>query len=359
MRRLSRNVVPPPRRARSSALVVVDSGVLKNAAWDRLGRARKRLTKATADLHRHEQEDEPAYRRWMFASRPALLSEIRDLLAQCEGKSALIADVEARARREGRPPAVVWQLYKGQLSSVGSWSAEEAEDDDVSEDNDEEKEAADQIIDEFLEDAGIDPLSPEAEMMRDLGHAFFRPPAIAEPAGEAKEIYRRLVQRLHPDRGGVWSLAREALWHEVQRAWKARDADWLARLESELEIAAETLTASSELGRLSAALRQIEAARRDTERKLRYYRTTPAWRFTLETRKPGDLETLTSTLQEERRELQTHLANLDAVFTRWEKPLGQARAKQKSAAKMLAPGKAARRINAGRTRLETGQNREA
>jgi len=361
MRRPSRQAIPPPRQSRILTLMVVDNVPLKSAAWARLELARKRLTKATADLHRHEKEDEPAYRSWMFATCPALLSEIRDLNAQCEGKSALIADVEAQARRQGRPAAVIWQACKAQLTSVGKegFQAEASEDDENEDDGDEEeaaKQATDEMIEEFLRDAGIDPLSPEAEMMRDLGQAFFHPPGAREPSRDAKEIYRRLVQRLHPDRGGPWSSEREALWHEVQRAWDAQDADWLARLEAELEIAAETLTPESDLGRLAEALRQIEAARRDTERKLRRYRKSPAWRFTLESRRPGEVEALVSTLRTERDQLKLHLDNLNAVFARWEKPLGQARAKQKNEAKLLTAGKTTRRMTAGREKLKSRED---
>lgn len=339
-------------------LLAVDNVPLRDAAWERLQLARKRLTKATAELHRHEQQDTPAYRSWMMASCPALLSEIRDLTSQCERKAGLIADVEAHARRTGKPAAVIWQLFKEQIPSAEK--QDEAEEELLSDEEQEEDEidqhATDQIIEEFLRDEGIDPLGPEAEMMRDLGQTFRRRPP-PEPIGQAKEIYRRLVQRLHPDRGGEWSAEREALWHEVQRAWEALDADWLARLEAELEIAGATLSSTSELGRLYAAQKQIEAARRDTERKLRQYRKTPAWRFTLDPRPPRALEKLVASLEDERDRLVGHLAHLETIFARWEKPLGQARAKQRHAAKLHLSRRTTRPLAAGKDQLETKQDR--
>ncbi len=333
---------------------MVDNAPLREAAWERLQLARKRLTKAAADLHRHEEQDVPAYRSWMMASCPALLSEIRELNAQCERKSGLAADVEAHARRTGKPPALVWQLFKDQVRSTAEEEAEREEEIHSAEEREEdeiEQQATDQIIEEFLRDEGIDPLGPEAELLRDLGQTFHRrsPP---EPAGQAKEIYRRLVQRLHPDRGGEWSTEREALWHEVQRAWEAQDADWLARLEAELEMVGATLSARSALGRLHAAQKQIEAARRDTERKLRHYRKTPAWRFTLDPRPPRALEKLIASLEDERDRLQGHLANLDAIFARWERPLGQARAKQRTGAKFQVSRGNTRPLTKGQDSLE-------
>ena len=307
---------------------------MKDDAWQRLQLARKRLTKATADLHRHEKEDEPAYTAWMFATCPTLLSDIRDLVTQCQSKAAVIANVEALAWRQGKPAAVIWQMYKGQLPSAEDLEDEEEEDEDEDDDwpteeETEESEQVDELVNNLLREQGIDPDSPEAEMMRDIGRGLHRQ-GQPEPDAPAKDIYRRLVQQLHPDRGGEWTAQREALWHEVQRAWDARDADWLSRLEAELEIAAETLSVQSALGRLYAALTEIEAARRDTERKLRHYRKTPAWRFTLKPREPEEAATLASSLRGEREQLRAQLAHFEAILARWEKPVGIARAKQRS-----------------------------
>ncbi len=43
-----------------------------------------------------------------------------------------------------------------------------------------------------------------------------------------KELYRRLVRRLHPDLRADGSAAVSALWHEVQEAYAASD---VARME--------------------------------------------------------------------------------------------------------------------------------
>lgn len=329
MRGRSRKTNDSPPRSSTVALIVVDQNPLKLAAWAKLQSARKRLGRATADLHRHEKEDEPGYRAWMASSFPALVSEIRDLMLQIQTKSALISRVQHEASRRGKAAAVVWQSYKNQRSSADDFfpPLNEAEDEDRDEIDDE----IDDLVDEWLREQGVDPLSPEAEEMRDFARAQRRdtPP---EPTDEAKEIYRRLVQRLHPDRGGEWTSEREALWHEVQRAWEAHDADWLSRLEAEMEISVETIGPTSALGRLLNALKEIEAARRDTEKKLRGYRKTPAWRFTLRPRTDREVADLASALRDDRDLLRAQLESLEATFARWEKPLGQARARERTVA---------------------------
>src|SRR5690606_9211961 len=92
-------------------------------------------------------------------------------------------------------------------------------------------------------------------------------------------IYRRLVQRLHPDHGGEWTPARQQLWHQVQAAWDAGDVDCLARLEVEWEAAHDVLGPHSALSRLRAAVEELHAAERDLEHKFEAYHRSPAWHF--------------------------------------------------------------------------------
>lgn len=302
------------------ALILVDSRPLKAEAWRKLSLARKRLGRVTSDLHRHEQVDVPAYEAWTLSCGAALISELRDLALRCQTKAALISEVERHAWLQGRPPALVWQHYKrtGEFGDPVEMEGPEGE-------------APDDADDDLLEDMAQaffdgDDLGEfdDDPRQRDLG----RPSSRAPDEAEAKEIYRRLVQRLHPDRGGAWSRHRQELWHQVQQAWEARDAGWLARLEAEFELETDVLTVESPLGRLYAAVREIDAARRATERKLRGLRHTPAWHFTKRPPTPEDRRALRATLLDHREQLLATLAHLEATLARWERPVGQARAKQ-------------------------------
>ncbi|PTY04895.1 hypothetical protein DB347_19555 [Opitutaceae bacterium EW11] len=315
-------------------LLTVDNAPLRRTAWARLQEVRRRLTKATADLHRHENEDTPAYVRWTYATCPAMISEVRELYARIQSLASLITRVEDYAFRTGRSPESVWQQYKGEPPEL------EEEDDDAfsirpgGELDDEIEMLATEFDEEFghkKERESDEP--PDAARSRSVGTHVHRRSDLgsdSETGQSARDIYRRLVQQLHPDRGGEWTARRQALWHEVQQAWEARDADWLARLEAEHEIETDTLTVESALGRLYAAIREIEGARRDAERKLRQYRKTPAWRFTLRERKPADAVDLADQLRSDREHAQLHLKYLEQTLARWSRPVGQARAKRKA-----------------------------
>ena len=136
---------------------------------------------------------------------------------------------------------------------------------------------------------------------------------------QAKAIYRRLVQHLHPDRGGEFTPVRKRLWHEIQQAWAARDVDWLSRLEIEWETANEVLGPNSPLSRLRRAIEELHAARRDTERKLREYRGSSQWRFTLSERKRTTLHRkIAANFEHDLDFLQRQRAYLNATIAAWE-----------------------------------------
>jgi hypothetical protein len=152
----------------------------------------------------------------------------------------------------------------------------------------------------------------------------------------ARDIYRRLVSRLHPDRGGEFTPGRQRLWHEVQQAWSAGDADWLARLEVELDStadlgllglpSADPLGPDSPLSRLRRAIAELHAAHRDTERKLQDYRETPPWRFTLARKRDTHHRRALARLKKETASLTRQLAHLNKTIQLWEEPpLGRTR----------------------------------
>src|SRR5437870_997580 len=73
----------PARPAnRCRALLIIDNRPLQAAAWTNLVQARKRLEKATRDVHRHEEVDTPLFRTWLTSTFPRLLSLVRALSEQ-------------------------------------------------------------------------------------------------------------------------------------------------------------------------------------------------------------------------------------------------------------------------------------
>lgn len=329
------------------ALLVVDNRPLQQAAWKQLTAARKRLAKATADLHRHENTDEPAFLAWTATSFPTLLTELRELAARFAEKDRLIASIEHEACCSGRTPAEVWHRRRNPAPETAGadsgptdpWDEPFGPSNPGGEPDDEPfgSEQYDDFMDAFFAEQGVDPADPEAARSRESigGFLGFGPGKNAPPADDpAREIYRRLVQQLHPDRGGEWTPARARLWHEVQQAWAAHDLDWLARLEVEWETATEVLGPGSPVGRLVAALHEIDYARRDADRRVRLYRKHPAWRFSaLADRRPVLARRTESELRDQIEQLRCSLLEIEDTLAFWEQsypPRRKSRARRKS-----------------------------
>ena len=301
---------PSPSRGRHVTLIVIDNAPLQRAAWAEFHTARKRHEKAARDLHRHEQVDVPAYEGWLHRTFPVMITTLRELHAEVFEKSRQVEAVQAMAALSGRSAKKIWREQKTAEEKPDLFE-QLFEDDAPGQDSKRSRADARDFSDH-------DDFSGSENHFR---REFERSPAPRETAftREAKAIYRRLVQHLHPDRGGDFNAVRKRLWHEVQQAWEARDADWLARIEVEWETANEVLGPTSPLSRLRRAIEELHAARRDIDRKLRNYRGSFPWRFTLSEKKRAELHLRTEESFEHDLEfLRRQLAYLKATISAWE-----------------------------------------
>ena len=239
----------------------------------------------------------PAYDAWLHRTFPLQVTALRELNEEVVAKARQIRLVQARAAQTGRSLKRLWHEEKERAANPGAFRDEAR----------------------ARRDAGADDGHEGDERRKDARPEDFASAPSPPRTTAARDIYRRLVQRLHPDRGGAWTPARQHLWHEVQQAWAAGDADWLARLEVEWETAHEAIGPGSPLSRLRAAIEELHAARRDIEHKLADYRTSLPWRFTKAQARRAALERrVEAELARDHRFLHQQLKHLNATIAAWE-----------------------------------------
>lgn len=308
---------PDPRWRGSWALILIDNAPLQAAAWRELEQARHRLEKATRDLHRHENIDAPEFRVWLGQQFAQAMTELRELSAQVARDSFRVRQVESEAYFSGRSTRAVWREMQRP-------PAEEPE-----------REAPDEAgpppddFDWAEEDRGREEDSDEDDPFTAfMDNLFGEGPEDHAFVADARACYRRMASRLHPDRGGEWTPARERLWHEVQAAWAQRDGDWLMRLEAEWEIQTEVLSPTSGVSRLRDARYEVEAARRDADRKLRVYRADPAWRFSLKKKTKAFHDKIERIVRDDLEHLRARAEHYAKQIAAWDRPTKRTKAKK-------------------------------
>ena len=288
---------------RERRLVLIDQAPLQQEVWSALRISRRRLEKLSQLLQRHQEVDFPSYESWLYSTFPQQMTALRDLRAEVSGTARKIKWVQHRAAIYGGSLKRLWRDQKTREANPPSSPPPPTDPD-----------SAPDAAEPEAEEPSSRRTEARWEDFQSLRGVQGPPPSQA-----ARDIYRRLVQYLHPDRGGEWTHSREHLWHEVQQAWAAGDADWLARLEVSWETAHELLSPTAPLSRLKKGLEETEAALRDAERALDLAKASPAWKFTAgEDTREQLIVRVDRELGTERQRLQRQLNDLHATIASWE-----------------------------------------
>ncbi|MFS8064369.1 MAG: hypothetical protein ACMG5Z_07240 [Luteimonas sp.] len=293
-------------------MVLLDQEPLRESVADDCTRAMARLDEARSGWHRFERKDKPAFARWRAREFGALLSRAREVEVQISAAQMLVHEVEMEMRRvfQDAPSAYQRVMFRR------AHPAEAAEEDKEFSPgkrgtgrkvSDFEKEA---LFQEWVKSSlGTNPDKMDDEAYSTSFEAFkshmFRaapeePPSPNRQARRpsrrsaaeqeekedeivaldrrVRELYRRLVRRLHPDLRADGSTVVSALWHEVQEAYVASD---VARMEILLALSdiEANRSADQTLAQLHAVRIELQRALRALEKSLLEAEGEDAWDF--------------------------------------------------------------------------------
>ena len=140
-----------------------------------------------------------------------------------------------------------------------------------------------------------------------------------------KELYRRLVRRLHPDLRADGSAAVSALWHEVQEAYAASD---VARMEILLALSdiEANRTAEQSLSQMHAVLAELDRSSRALEKSLVEAEGEEAWDFARDRSKRGPAGAGGAAVEIGPRRADTAARSLNETIAEWARgPVGKSR----------------------------------
>jgi len=292
-----------------AVLVLLDQEPLRETVATDCAAAMARLDRVRAGWHHFERKDKPAFARWRAREFGALLSTAREVEEQIRDAQKLVHEVEMEMRRIFQDAHTAYQQVMFRRAHPEEVTAEQAEsararDGRGRKVSDFEKEA---LFQEWVKSAlGTNPDKMDDEAYTTSFEAFKshmfrsapeearpnnhraqrnRRPSDEEGEDEARpadarvrELYRRLVRRLHPDLRADGSTAVSALWHEVQEAYAASDVARMEILLALSDIEANRL-ADQTLAQLHAVRAELHRSLRALEKSLLEAKSEEAWDF--------------------------------------------------------------------------------
>ncbi len=155
---------------------------------------------------------------------------------------------------------------------------------------------------------------PSGPLEDDLSENLEEDSAPVDP--RVRELYRRLVRRLHPDLRADGSAAASALWHEVQEAYAAGD---IARMEILLALSdiEANRTAEQTVSQMQTVLVELERALRALEKSLQEAENEDAWDFARRGANPSLHTRVERQLKADLAHRTQRLAILNQVIAEW------------------------------------------
>ncbi|HEU0208876.1 MAG TPA: J domain-containing protein [Candidatus Udaeobacter sp.] len=291
-------------------IVWIEQAELRTSAARECTDMMARLEQARLYWHQFERQDKPAFVRWRAREFGALLSTAREVEDKIRDAQNLIHDVEMEMRRKIQDPYSAYRRVLFRRENPGfaeNWETSSNGSQSTPHLSEFEQEALFQEwVQKFL---GTNPakmdddaystsfevfkshmfVGPESTMGRsDLRPEGVRHAAVDEEPASAtepgminprvKEIYRRLVRRLHPDLRADGDATVSSLWHEVQEAYAVGDV-----AQMELLLALSDLSnvprASTTLSQMRSVLSELTRSVRALELSLVEARREDWWNF--------------------------------------------------------------------------------
>ncbi len=333
------------KRTNGRQMILLDQRPMRQKAASECGRALARLEKSKAEWKRFQQNDQPAFSRWIASTFEALLSQLREIEADVAEKESLVHEVEmelifggARSRRAAYREVRNRRDQQPHPDDPQGAAPPPPQDEEKFDPSDFEylpEFEKEELFDDFVRVVmGMNPdkLNDRtyermfAEFKADvLGKK--RPPSQPAPPppprpeqSRLKELYRLLVRRLHPDTKAENDSAASALWHEVQEAYGHGNVERLEMLLALTDLQANTTGEHTSLSQMRSVLAELRRSFNDLQRNLRAAKNDPAWDFCRLSDHSALKKRILSELKARFQRHESRQRQLDAEIARWSTP---------------------------------------
>ncbi len=250
---------------------MLDGAPIRRKARREYEKVLRELDQAKAEAERFESQDKPQFSKWISANFGALLTELRELQEKLYHTQELVNEVQQEfyygnyrsihnaykkvMRRRNAPDEI----------SAEEKAAAEAEEAELRRDF---EEIFNEAAQEFWEKMGVNPEEPAAP----------RKGTKPRPASRLKELYRRLVRLLHPDKGARRTPREIEWWHQTQAAYQSQNVEQLELILTLIEIEQRGSTDAS-VSVLAQLTLEFKKSLKALKRQLSGFKQDVAWNF--------------------------------------------------------------------------------
>ena len=275
----------------------LDTHAIRHKSLKDYRKAEQNLEQLKSQLKRFREQDTPGFKSWLHKTFGSLLTRQRELAQTIADKQNLLLEIEDIADRYRLSDVAAYRKVQWRRAHPDEAQAEdlrfEAEQlqrqtargkpsDAETAPWDEETDADDFFDDDDFKSLGDDEWTSFSDFFEEM--TGLRPPprpAKRSPQEErsARDLYRTIVRRLHPDHHGAMSEARKNLWHEAQEAYRHRDVNALYNVLARCESGEAGLGQNTPVSLIRRLTAQLKQAIQSTRSEIRRMKTDPAWNY--------------------------------------------------------------------------------
>jgi len=319
---------PAPNRCR--ALVRVDGTRIRHKIRKDYEKARRDLEQARQQLDQYQQKDLPEFSLWLNSHFGALLTELRETSQKLAVEDALVMEVQTEVMFNGGSEARAYQrvMERHAIRETPPPPGPNGNQQDQYESEDEDApfaggpEFADEDEDDPMMEDFLNSIfgEPPPGGFRDDDDRRGGPRHAAEalsPSARLKDLYRRVVRSLHPDRQTEMTTQKTEWWHQAQAAYEAGDADQLEIILTLCDIGESGTTANTSVSVLQRITATLKGSVREIKRQLNHHRRDAAWDFSRRTDREALAERVRREMTTDLAQMRQHLRTVQELISRW------------------------------------------
>jgi hypothetical protein len=333
--------------------MIIDAEPVRRAARMAHETMRSKMEVLEKQIKNFEQQELPAYQRWVFLNFGPLLTELRETNLAVENKEIILEKVEEYQVWENMSPIHAYAKVKSEMQNPDcsternshDLNDEAADVDDLSSEDEEDLrniyEAASSMFEQETGHSAPDYNSFKDAMGIGSKQSKSGDTQANNRQSRIKNLYRRIARSLHPDCSDQFTLHEQRLWYRAQEAYKDGDVVALETVLSHIEAAAAGPLFASNVSDLMENTREMRTRIGYLEEDLQQARAHLAWRFTQKNKTQLDSlrrrveKGIKVSLQQAKSDLaraESMLQELEFSYARWAARKQKARKSKRTAA---------------------------